>query len=449
MDASSSELIALTAAEAVERMDRGEMTAEEYVGACIARIEAREDEVQAWSYFDADHAMAQARMADERRRRGAGTGPLNGVPVAIKDIVDTADMPTEHGSPVFEGNQPSEDAALIAGLRDAGAVIMGKSVTTELATNHPGKTRNPHNPDHTPGGSSSGSAAAVADHMCPLAVGSQTGGSVIRPASFCGTFGLKPTFGLISRAGVLNQSPALDTMGTYARSIDDLALITEAMAASDPRDAASYPRSRPPLRKIAAGDPPMKPVFAFAKTPVWDKAEEVTREAFGELTEELGESCDEIDLPSPFANAWDWHRAIMFGDVAKNYGPHQEKAPDKVSAALTERIEEGRKVTAVQYNTALEWREILYAGLEEVFERYDAILTPASCGPAPKGLESTGDPVFNALWTYLGVPCVTIPLLEADGLPFGVQLVGLRRDDGRLLRTARWLAEHLSEEAAG
>ncbi len=447
MDATSPELVTLTAAQAAKMIADGEISSEEYVSACIARIEAREDEVQAWTYFDAEHALAQARMADDARKLGMGTGPLHGVPVAIKDIVDTGDMPTQHGSPVYDGNQPSDDAALISGLRDAGAIILGKSVTTELAGSHPGKTRNPHNIEHTPGGSSSGSAAAVADLMAPLAVGSQTGGSVIRPASFCGVYGFKPTFGLISRAGVLNQSPQLDTMGVYARSIEDMALVTECMTAYDARDSYMWPRSRPPLAKIAAGDPPMTPLLAFAKTPVWDQAEDVTKEAFGELAEALGEMCDDVDLPSTFAEGWHWHRCIMFADIAKNYGPHLDKAPDKVSDILTARIEEGRGITAVDYNTAIEWREVLYAGLEEVFERYDAILTPASPGPAPMGLETTGDAVFNALWTYLGVPCVTIPLLEANGMPLGVQLVGPRRDDGRLLRTARWLAGHLAAEA--
>lgn len=440
----------LTAADAAARIEKGEITSVMLVEACLARIAERDDMVMAWEHLDPDYALAQARAADARRATDPATGPLHGVPVGIKDIIDTSDYPTENGTPAHAGRQPGDDAVLVSALRDAGAIILGKTVTTELAVLHPNKTRHPSNPEHTPGGSSSGSAAAVADHMVPVAVGTQTGGSVIRPASFCGVYGLKPTHGLISRTGVLMQAPPLDTIGVFGRSLEDVGLIADCLTAYDPRDTWMRPRSRTRLREVALQDPPVDPVFAFVKSPPWDEfAEDVTKDAFSELAEALGEHCDEVDLPSAFDAGLAMQKIIHTADVAKFYGPILAKAPDVISKSLAERIVAGKDVSAVDYNTALDVREALYAGLEEVFERYDAILTPASPGPAPKGLETTGNPIFNALWTYLGVPCVTVPLLEADGMPFGVQLVGPRFDDARLLRNANWLTRHLAADEDG
>ena len=444
---SATDLSRLTVSEAAEKIAQGEIRSTDLVEACLARIAERDDEVRAWTHLDPDYARQKAQEADEARSTGQGIGPLHGVPIGIKDICDTADMPTEYGSAIFKGKQPEADASLVKALRDAGAIIMGKTVTTELAVMHPGKTRNPINPEHTPGGSSSGSAAAVADHMIPAAIGSQTGGSVLRPAAFCGVVGFKPTFGLISRFVVISQSPPLDTMGVIARTVDDAALVADCLSAFDPRDTGMWPRSRPPLYQTAIQEPPVTPHIAFVKSPVWDEAEDITKEALGELAEFLGEHCDEVDLPEIFTRGTEWQSVLQLGDIAKNYGPLLDKSPDMMSASLTGYIEDGRKITAVEYNTALEMREVLYAGLDAIFDRYDAILTPAAAGPAPHGLETTGSPIFNKLWTYLGVPAISLPLLEANGLPLGVQLVGPRRDDARLLRSARWLMAHvLSEE---
>lgn len=444
------ELTGLTASEAVARINAGEITSVMLVQACLARIAERDEEVMAWEHLNPEYALEQARIADERRALDPATGPLHGVPVGIKDIIDTRDYPTENGTPAHAGRQPGDDAALVSALRDAGAIIIGKTVTTELAVLHPNRTRNPRNSDHTPGGSSSGSAAAVADHMVPLAVGTQTGGSVIRPASFCGVYGFKPTHGMISRTGVLMQSPPLDTIGVFGRSLEDVGLIADCLTAYDPLDSWMRPRSRTRLRETALQEPPVDPVFAFVKSPPWDEfAEDVTKEAFSELAEALGEQCDEVDLPSIFDMGLAMQKLVQTADIAKFYGPLQAKAPDAISKPLTERIENGKSITAVDYNNALDVREALNAGLDEVFERYDAIITPASAGPAPKGLKTTGNPVFNALWTYLGVPCVSLPLLEADGLPFGVQLIGSRHDDARLLRNANWLTRHLTEDGDG
>lgn len=445
VDAAVTDLAQMTAAEAVRRIESGEITSEMLVAACLERIAAREETVQAWAYLDRDFALAQARRADAFRAANGFGPPMLGVPVGIKDIIDTEDMPTENGSPVFAGRQPEADAAVVSLLKQAGAVIMGKTVTAELAASHPGKTRNPVNPEHTPGGSSSGSAAAVADGMVPLALGTQTAGSVIRPAAYCGIVGFKPSFGLISRTGILSHSPALDTVGTFSRSIEDAALLAECLTTYDPRDRDMRPRSRPRLSEIARQQPPITPLLAYVKSPVWDQADAVTGEAFAELAEALGDACDEVELPGIFAEGYAWQRKIQLADMAKGYGPLVDKAPGQVSDAVKAGVKEGRTISAVDYNVAREFQFILNGGLDEIFDRYDAILTPATTGPALKGLQSTGNPVFCALWTYLGVPAVTLPLLAVDGLPLGVQLVGRRGDDARLLRTARWLVETASQ----
>ncbi len=434
----------LTATEAAAAMARGDLTSLELVDACLARIAAREGEVQAFAHLDPDHARAQAREADLARRAGRGVGPLHGLPVGVKDIIDTADMPTQNGCKADEGRQPKQDAFCIAALRAAGAVIIGKTVTTELATLTPPPTRNPRNLAHTPGGSSSGSAAGVADGMFPLALGTQTGGSVIRPASFCGIHALKPTLGLISRRGVTLQSHTLDTVGVYGRSVADLALIADALSGHDPDDPVSYARSRPLLGAIAATEPPVPPSFAFVKLAGWEThADPVAREAIDELVAELGDRCTTFDEAS-FGGAVEAQRTVQFAENGHHYGPLMERTPDGLTAGLKDRLATGLKISARAYLDALAQREAGYAIVEDLCTNYSAILTLSAPGPAPKGYGSTGNPVFNGLWTFLGVPCVSLPLLEVDGLPIGVQLVGMRRDDGRLLRTARWLDRHIS-----
>jgi Asp-tRNA(Asn)/Glu-tRNA(Gln) amidotransferase A subunit family amidase len=441
-------LTQLSAAEAAGRLRDGEISSEQLVGACLERIAADEARVQAWQHLDADYALEQARRADEARAGGTPTGPLHGVPVGIKDIFDTRDMPTENGTPLLAERQPTEDATAVALLREAGAVILGKTVTTELAVYSPGKTRNPHNPEHTPGGSSSGSAAAVAAGMVPLALGSQTNGSVIRPASYCGVAGFKPSHGRISRHNVLALSRPLDTIGVFARTVEDLALIGDCLAVYDGRDPDMRPSARPRLLEAAREAPPLPPRFAFVKSPVWDQADEDAREAFGGLAELLGDDCDEVALPELFDQAIGWHRNVMQADMAKSLASLYQRGKDRLSDRIRQMIEEGQQVLAVDYNAALDWSEVLNAGLAQIFERYDAILTPGATGQAPHGLEATGDPAFCSLWTFCGTPAVSLPLLVgADGLPIGVQLVGARGDDARLLRTARALESRLQDEA--
>jgi len=444
VEAVVTELSQLTAVDAARRVEAGDITSEMLVAAYLDRIAEREETVQAWAWLDRDFALDQARRADAARAAGILNGPLHGVPVGVKDIIDTRDMPTECGTPLLAGRQPGADAAVVSALKDAGAVIMGKTVTTELAAFHPGKTRNPVDPPHTPGGSSSGSAAAVADNMVPVALGTQTAGSVIRPAAYCGVVGFKPSFGLISRTGILSQSPALDTVGMFSRTVEDAALLADCLTAYDARDRDMRPRSRPRLRDMALQEPPVTPMLAYVKSPVWDQADAITGEAFGELVEALRDICDEIALPDIFAKGYTWQRQIQLADMAKSYGPLVDKAPDLISDILKEGVEEGRTILATEYNLAREFCPVLNGGLDEIFGRYDAILTPSTTGPAPRGLQSTGSPVFCALWTYLGVPAVTLPLLTADGMPLGVQLVAGYGDDGRLLRAARWLVEWVS-----
>jgi Asp-tRNA(Asn)/Glu-tRNA(Gln) amidotransferase A subunit family amidase len=431
----------LTASEAARRIRDGVLTSEELVQSCLERIRALEPTVQAWQFLDEDHALAQARAADERKRSGEPVGALNGIPVGIKDIIDTADMPTENGTVLDKGRTPRSDAAVVASLRASGAVIMGKTVTTECAYFNPGKTRNPHNPEHTPGGSSSGSAAAVGAHMVPLALGSQTAGSVIRPAAFCGVYAFKPTHGLIPRTGVLQLSRTLDHIGLFARSIEDLALLGEQLVGHDERDPDTRPRARPSLRAAANEEPPIPPTLAFIKTPHWERTDPDTKEAYAELVESLGDRVEEVELFPSAREAWDWQRTIMEAEMAANLEPLWLAGKDKLSDRLRGLIERGRETRAIDYQRALRSLAPVVESFDELFmERYDAILTPPALGTAPKGLGATGDPVFCVLWTLLGMPAVTLPLMQgANGLPLGVQLVGRRNFDARLLRTARWL----------
>lgn len=416
------ELHRLGAAEARAEISAGRLAATAFVQACLDRIALREDTIGAWAHLDPEFALAQARAADAALAAGAIPGPLHGVPVGVKDIIDTADLPTENGTAAFAGRRPTRDAEVVHRLKAAGAIILGKTVTTELAFYGPGKTRNPIDPARTPGGSSSGSAAAVADFQVPLALGSQTAGSILRPASFCGVLGLKPTFGDIPLDGVIAQSPPLDTLGGYGRSIEDVALLTGVLSGK-------------PLAFPALPDRPLR--LAFVKTPAWSQGDAAMREAFEGLARRHGGLIEEVALPTDFADTGGLQRAVQFHDIARNFGPIVDAHPDVISAKLKETIAEGRKVSDEEYVAACMRKEALNGALETVFAVYDAILTPAAPGIAPEGLDSTGSPMFNFLWTYLGVPAISVPLLEIDGLPLGVQFVGRRGEDAHLLAVAQ------------
>ena len=424
-----------------DRLAEGSLRAVELAEACLAQVRAKEETVRAFAWLDPDFVLHQARSMDALRGTGRALGPLHGVPGAIKDVIDTARIPTGNGTVLDDGRVPTADAAVVERLRAAGAVVMGKTVTAELAFLHPGKTCNPVDPAHTPGGSSSGSAAAVAAGMVPLAVGTQTGGSVIRPASYCGVVGYKPSFGSISRRGILAQSPSLDTVGVFAGTIEGAAMLADALFGHDPVDAATRPAPPPRLSETARSKAPVPPSFAFVRTPFWDRADPQMQGAMEELAILLGDQCFEATLPGAFREAPAIRQQINFAEMAKCYYGYARRGRDRFSAELLSAMEEGERLPARDYIAALDWPDVLNSGLDEYFQRCDAILTPAATGPAPAGLGSTGDAIFNGVWTLCGTPAVTIPLFQADnGLPMGVQLVGRRGDDARLLRTAHWLA---------
>jgi Asp-tRNA(Asn)/Glu-tRNA(Gln) amidotransferase A subunit family amidase len=422
------------------------ISSEQLVEACLSRVREVDPQVEAWAFLDANHALAQARAADALRLEGKPIGSLHGVPIGVKDIFDTVDMPAECGSVLYAGRTPSRDATVVSMLRAAGAVIMGKTVTTEFAYFSPGKTRNPLNPEHTPGGSSSGSAAAVAANMIPLALGSQTNGSTIRPAAYCGVVGFKPTHGLISRHGVLALSRTLDQVGLFARSIEDIALLAGQITGYDENDPDTRPRARLPFIEVAAEEPPLPPMFAFIKTPMWERADEETKEGFSEIIEHLGAQVEEVELFPSASEAWQWHQNIMSAEMALNLEREWKHGRERLSEQLQTQIERGREVRAIDYQRALARINPIHESFVELFEqRYDAILTPAAPSAAPRGLASTGDPSFCTLWTLCGMPAISLPLLQStNGLPIGVQLVGPRLGDARLLRTARWLAAKIA-----
>jgi len=423
------DLALLSAVDVAARLRGGETSALDYAQALLERVRQREPEVRAWIHLDEQQLLSQADAADKALASGAAPGALHGVPVGVKDIIDTADMPTENGTVLHRGRQPSEDALVVSRVRAAGGLIMGKTVTTELATYAPGKTRNPHNAAHTPGGSSSGSAAAVAAGMVPLAIGTQTNGSVIRPASFCGVVGFKPTATWIPRAGILEQSPAFDQVGVFARSVDDAALIVQCIAG---RDLAEDAR---------ASSGVASPRFGFVRTPMWERMAQDSQAVFTDFAKKLGQAIDEAQLPPDAAAVYDLHRTMMEADIANSFRAEYDRGRDRLSESLRSQIERGRAVTPAEYRRALERRDATAEAFDGIFQSFDAILTPAALGTAPHGLASTGDPIMCTLWTFTGQPAITIPLLKgANGLPIGVQLVGRRDGDAALLRTARWLS---------
>ncbi len=435
--------LGLTDAAAAVR--EGRTTAVELTEDCLRRVEEVDGGIQAWAFLDSEHALRQARAADGYRMAGGPLGPLHGVPVGIKDIFDTSDYPTEFGSALWQGRTPREDAVAVARLRAAGAIILGKTVTTEYAYFHPGKTRNPHDPARTPGGSSSGSAAAVAAGMVPAAIGSQTNGSVVRPASFCGVVGFKPTHGLIPRTGAMLLSRALDHVGVFTRSVTDAALMADVLAGYDADDPDTRPVAGGHLASAATSEPPLPPRFAFVKGPAWKAADPYLDEAFAELVAALGKNVSAVDIGSSFNRGIDFHGTVMAADMAHNFRRDLANGGDTLSPQLRELLLRGQKISAFDYLEAVSSAEGFNRLLDDVFNEYDAILTSSSPGEAPIGT-ATGNPVFCSLWTYLGTPAVSLPLLVGpNGLPVGVQLIGRRGNDARLLRSARWLARHVAD----
>lgn len=423
--------LSLNAAELRDRLASGDLSAVALVEACIARIAEREAEVEAWVWFDPDAARSQAKRLDDLRKSGAPIGALHGLPVGVKDVIDTAGIPTQNGCPVDAGRVPENDALVVQRLKAAGAIVLGKTVTTELAFLHPNKTRNPVNPGHTPGGSSSGSAAAVAAGMVPLAIGTQTGGSVVRPASFCGVTGFKPSFNAIPRQGTLLQSHSLDTLGVFAKDPVGAALLTDALCDSQPVgsviEAARTGRKTPPR-------------LAVVDLPESARMDPNARASLDRLTERLGDRVTKDALPDIFQDVAA-HRAILnTAEMGIHFRRYIADGAPPIAAATRSAIEEGQKISALEYLEARAVQRALRGSLEPIFAKYDAILCPAALGPAPKGLSSTGDSIFNGLWTMAGTPAITLPLLQTpDGLPVGVQLVGPFGGDAALVATARWV----------
>ena len=418
------ELYELTATEAAARMEAGEITSEALVASCLERIAAREDTVRAWEHLDPDTALGEARKADATPRKGA----LHGIPFGVKDIIDTADAPTAHGSPIYAGHRPAADAACVAAMRAAGAVPLGKTVTTEFATFHPGKSRNPHNPAHTPGGSSSGSGAAVGDMMAPLAFGSQTAGSLIRPAAFCGVCGLKPSFGTVDMAGIKQLDAGLDHLGYMARSVDDLVLYYDTVRGAAPKPLADGLGRAPRI--------------GLCRTYHWDKAEPETVTAVEDAAARftaLGADVREAALPDDFADLVPTLQTVLNVGLTKSLAWEWREQRDQISERLQGMIGAGEETSEEDYAAALAHADDCRARINDAFGDRDVFLSPSAPGEAPEGLDYTGDPVFQIPWTLLRVPCVTVPYGSGPrGLPVGVQIIGRQGDDDTVLAVTKW-----------
>jgi len=440
---------ALSAVEAARKIRAGSLSSADLVKACLARIDETDGQLKAWVHLDPEHALAQAEEMDVIRRAGRPVGPLHGVPVGLKDIIDTHDFPTERGTPIFAGRRPSKDAALVERLRDAGAVILGKTASTELAFMHAAQTRNPHDPARSPGGSSSGSAAAVAAYQVPLAIGTQTNGSVIRPAAFCGTYGFKPTRGVISRRGVLQTSVSLDQVGVFGRSLEDVALLADVIGGYDPSDPMCYAKPRPKMLEGSRADAPVEPEFVWFDLPFNDRLTEDAREGLDELLNTLGARVERIPVAENMVGLVDVQKVIHEYEICHHLENEFAEHWDKVSTSLRPVIERARTISDAQYDEALEVMASAAGFFAEFFNDYDAVIAPSAAGEAPEFGPGTGDPIFCTIWTLCGLPSLNLPLLVGEnGLPVGVQLVGAAEEDDRLLRTASWMLKQLHSDLA-
>ena len=427
------------------KIKNSELTSVELCEKYIERIDEFEKEVKAWAFFDKKILLEKAKEADDYRRSGKPIGFLHGIPVAVKDIIGTVEMPTECGTSIRKGKSYSQNAEIIDLLISEGAIVMGKTATSELAFLGPPKTTNPHDYSRTPGGSSSGSAASVASYMAPLSIGSQTGGSVIRPASYCGVVGYKPTYGLISRNGVLRTSQTLDHIGMFGRNVEDVALLAKALIKKDNQDLASIHYSSENILAETKKGPLFEPKFIFYKTNHWKMIEKKSRDAFEYFIKSF-KNIEVFDTPSYFKDIYKYHQVIHETDLANNFSIYYKKFKSKLSKYMQDAISRGNKYTAKEYAEAIDFRKQSYESYKEVFEDYHGVLMPSSPGVAPKGLKSTGTAEFNKVWSYLGTPCISLPLLEGENkLPLGVKLIGDKYDDHRFLGVARWLEKECED----
>ncbi len=432
--------------ESVERIVGGTLSSAKLAGACIERIDSTEDEIAAWAYLDRDAVRAGANALDELRRRGRPTGQLHGIPVGVKDNIDTADMPTERGSSIYRGRRPETNAAVVERLREAGALVMGKTVCTELAWMEPAATRNPHDLSRTPGGSSSGSAAAVAAGHVPLSIGSQTGGSVIRPASYCGIYGFKPSSGIVSRRGVFETSPTLDQVGVFGNDLGDVALLADVLGGYDAADPQSYLAPRPRMLEGWLAEPPVEPDFVWIDMPYASRYSTAAVDGSDELLDALGEHAERISSPQSFAALIECHKVIYEYEIYRCLADEREHHADELGATTRQGLDAAARRSEAEYREALDVRSAAIEWFGQFFHDYDAIVTPSALGEAPPVEAGTGDPVCCVIWTLCGLPCISLPLLAGESdLPIGVQLVGAPGADHRLLRTARWLLNHLRE----
>ncbi len=435
-----------TVAQTVEAIADGHLTARQWTEHCLAQIDAHED-LGAWSFIDRERALARADQMDWLRKDGSAFGPLHGCPIGLKDIIEVKDMPHSCGSPLM--GQPSEsNAALVDVLEGAGAVILGKTETTEFANMNPARTKNPHSFEHSPGGSSAGSAAAVAAGEVPLAIGSQTNGSVIRPASYCGVYGMKPSAGIISRTGVFEQSPTLDQMGVFASTLSDIATVVDVLSVHDSRDPHSIAAPRPNCVDGFLSDPPMEPNFAIFTLPYQNLQTRACTEGFREIADALEGRVEILETPPVFEQLIEAQRVIHLHEAATAFKTLGFFGRPELSETLQSSLIEGEKISEQQYQDALEIKASLDGFFNNFFEDFDAILSPSAAGEAPLLSEGhTGNPIFCTVWTLAGLPTLNLPILQSEnGMPIGVQMIGRLRDDARLLRTANWFMTHLFEE---
>ena len=441
------DLTLLSAVQAAEAIREGRLTSEALTEACLARIEESDGTIRAWAHLDPDYAREQAREMDRVRKAGHATGALHGVPVGLKDIVDTCALPTECGSPVFTGRRPDQDARIVELLRNSGAVIMGKTKTTEFAFMQPTDTTNPHDASRTPGGSSSGSAAAVAARHVPLAVGSQTGGSVIRPASFCGVYGFKPTQGTVSRTGVFRTSASLDHVGVFASTLQDAALLADALAGYDQTDPTSFARPRAQMLEGAGSEVPVEPDIAWFDLPFHDRLDSDAVEGLEAVIDGLGGRVERFPASPQLSDLTTVHQTIYDREISENMAELAANRWEDLSGNMQDAVTRGRAISDAQYKDALAVKSSAEAFFTEHFNDFDAILAPSATGEAPLIADgTTGDSIFCTIWTLAGLPTLSLPLLVGEhGLPVGVQVIGAVEEDDRLMRTAAWIQRTLAD----
>ena len=434
------EIINFSVEELITKISNSQITSVEICKAYIERIDKFEKEINAWAFFDKELLLEKAKESDDYKKSGKPIGPLHGIPVAVKDIVGTLDMPTECGTAIRKGKSYSQNAEIIDLLHASGAIVMGKTVTTELAYLNPSKTKNPHDYSRTPGGSSSGSAAVIASFMAPLSIGSQTGGSVIRPASYCGVVGYKPSYGLISRNGVLRTSYHLDHIGVFGKTVEDVALLAKVLIKKDSYDKATIHYSSEFMLEECKKGPMFDPKFIFYKTESWKKIDKKSRESFEFFIKSFKKNIEVFDTPSYFKDIDKYHRIVHETDLANNFQVYYKKSKNKLSKEMQTAISRGMKHSAKEYLDAVDFMSRSYESYKEVFEDYHGVLSPCSTGVADKGLKSTGSADFNRVWSYMHTPAISLPLLQGENnLPLGLQLIGDKYDDQRFLGVANWL----------